>query len=214
MTNLATSQMRNKPVVGLAGLPGSGKSALAAALADLGCLWIDADALAGEVLVEPEVVAAIGQRWAAAVVDGVVQRGVVAKQVFTDASARQWLEGLTHPRIQQKREALRQSAAQSCRAIVEDCPLLLEKGWAQDCNWVVFVEAPRQVRLERVAARGWDDAELARREAAQWPEVRKRAAADRIIPNPDNDPDRLQAEARRLLSELLETHDAAHGPTS
>ena len=42
---------------------------------------------------------------------------------------------------------------------------------------------PREERLRRVAERGWDAAELDRREASQWPLDRKRAAADAAIDN-------------------------------
>ena len=60
-------------------------------------------------------------------------------------------------------------------AFVWDTPLLLEAGLKDQCDAVVFVDAHPQTRLERVArSRGWDSAELTRRENLQWPLDRKR----------------------------------------
>ena len=54
------------------------------------------------------------------------------------------------------------------------------------------------MRLARLAARsGWTDADLAAREAAQWPADVKKARADAVLVN-DADPEQLQEQVDRL----------------
>ncbi len=84
-----------------------------------------------------------------------------------------------------------------------DAAILLETGWDDLCDRVVFVEAPRDVRLARLASqRGWTDEVLAARERAQWPPDRKRGRADAVVVNADG-LDALAAEVDRLAGAVL-----------
>ena len=68
--------------------------------------------------------------------------------------------------------------------IVLDAAVLLEAGWDDLCDRIVFVDAPRAERLRRVeAARGWSERALEARERSQWPVDEKRRRADWIIDN-------------------------------
>src|SRR4030067_413110 len=60
------------------------------------------------------------------------------------------------------REAERLAASGSVAAAL-DAPLLLEAGWDKLCNALVFVDAPREIRLARARKRGWPAADLAAR---------------------------------------------------
>ncbi|QDU21508.1 Dephospho-CoA kinase [Urbifossiella limnaea] len=87
----------------------------------------------------------------------------------------------------------------AARFVVLDAAVMLEAGWDGVCDKVVYVDAPREQRLARVAARsGWSEEELAAREAAQWPAERKMAAAHAVVVN-DAGPEELG----RRLDELL-----------
>lgn len=199
-----------QPVIGLLGAPGSGKSTFARALAEAGCAVIDADRLAHEALGEPAVTAVLRRWWGEGVFDrsGKPDRAAIGRIVFEDAQARQKLEGLLHPRVHARREQLRAAARDDrrVRAIVEDMPLLLETGLDDEVDVLVFVDTPREERLKRLAdSRGWDAAELDRREKSQSPLDTKRDRADYVIDNRDGAD--LASQARRLLEELL------HGTT-
>ena len=68
----------------------------------------------------------------------------------------------------------------ACAFIVLDAAVLLEAGWNNEVDRIVYVDAPRDMRLARLAGRsGWTDADLTAREAAQWPEEVKRRAPTR-----------------------------------
>lgn len=177
-----------KPVIGLLGGVGSGKSTVAAELAALGCAVIDADAVGHEVLSEPDVKAELKRLWGEGVLAtcGEVDREAVAKIVFDSPDALAALDALMHP-LMRKRMARRiaeLSADDSCPAVVLDAALLLETDWHELCTTLVFVSAPAAARAERVARqRHWDRAELERREKSQKPLDIKRSGADHILDN-------------------------------
>src|SRR5262249_38273974 len=70
-----------------------------------------------------------------------------------------------------------------CEALILDAPVMLKAGWHKLCNRILFIEATRPQRVARAATRGWTDADLAAREAAQEPLEVKRRRADWIIDN-------------------------------
>jgi dephospho-CoA kinase len=196
-----------KPIVGLLGGPGAGKSFVARAFVELGAGLVDADALSRQAMQAPEVVQQLGAWWGQAVLaeDGGVDRSAVAERVFNDPAALKALESLIHPRVNAARARLHEQyqADPAIRAIVEDSPLLLEAGLGDDCDVLVFVEAPRPLRLERLqATRGWSEAELARREKQQWPLDTKRQRADYVIDSSAGEGGCF-ADARRVFSQLL-----------
>jgi dephospho-CoA kinase len=176
--------------LGLVGGIASGKSQVAQILSDLGAAVIDADRAGHQVLREPEVIAAVKARWGELVLDdkGQVSRRAVARIVFAagNEAERRFLEELTHPKIERLlNEALADAKAQQPppRAIVLDAALLFEAGWDKLCDKIVFVDAPRDVRLERAVVRGWSAEQFAAREAAQMPVGEKRSRADIVIRN-------------------------------
>jgi dephospho-CoA kinase len=85
---------------------------------------------------------------------------------------------------------------------VLDAPLLLEAGWDELCEKIVFVEAPREARLARARARGWGEEDFAAREGAQESLHRKRARADAIIDN-SGSPERTQAQVEQFWASLI-----------
>ena len=89
------------------------------------------------------------------------------------------------------------------KAFVWDTPLLFETGLNQQCDVVVFVDAPLSSRLQRVKdQRNWDEAELLRRENLQWPLDRKRQLADYVISN-TAEADQVRDQVRHVFSQIL-----------
>jgi len=175
------------PVIGLTGTVGAGKSAVAAKLGARGAVVIDADAVGHETLRRPEVAAQVEARFGTGVLDaeGAVDRRALGRVVFADPSARRDLETLVHPPMF---EAFERAIADAERGdapfVVLDAAILLETGWDRACDLVVFVDAPRPLRLERVGtSRGWTDEQLRARESAQWPGERKKSRADYVLLN-------------------------------
>jgi dephospho-CoA kinase len=176
------------PVVGLVGGVGSGKSRVAAAFAERGARVVSGDDLAHEALRQPEVKEAIAARWGRGVFDerGEVARGRLAAVVFADPAERRALEGLVHPWIRERirREVGEARRDPAVRLVVLDAAIMLEAGWHGVCDRLVFVDAPKEERLRRVAGqRGWTAADLEARERAQLPLTAKAARADHALDN-------------------------------
>ena len=199
--------MRNKPVIGLAGGIGAGKSTVARILESLGAAVIDSDRLVHEQLRDPEVIATLQGWWGKSVCpSGVgVDRSTVAEIVFNDAAQLARLEGLLYPRLARKREGLLASydADPKIRAVVLDAPKLYEAGLDGLCDAVIFVEADREIRVERLfASRGWTVEEMTRREILLEPLDRKKAIADHIVVNHPSITE-VRSEIERVFTSVL-----------
>ena len=200
---------KHKPVIGLMGGPGSGKSTVAGIFEELGCAIIDADRLAHDSLRQESVRQQVRQKWGDSVFasDGTIDRPALGHVVFADPAALRELEGIIHPRVHEGRASERQQhqADPDIVAIVEDCPLLLESKLDQNCDALVFVDTPDEIRLQRVlASRGWDAAELKKRDEQQFPLDTKRQAADYVISN-GFDLDHLRTQVRHVLQSITDT---------
>ncbi|MBL9123288.1 MAG: dephospho-CoA kinase [Planctomycetaceae bacterium] len=180
----------NVPVIGLIGGIASGKSVVAAELARLGAAILDADRAGHEVLALPDVATAIDARWGRQVRDaeGNLDRRALGRIVFAPGPAGEreleFLEQLTHPRIGEL--LMRQVAgliADGARALVLDAPVMEKSGWYGLCDRIVYVDAPREVRLARARQRGWTEEEFVAREGAQESLEQKRGRADLVIDN-------------------------------
>ncbi len=177
-------------VIGIAGGVASGKSLVTGCFQSLGAQVIDADRVGHEVLQQPEIVAAIVDRWGTEILDhSHVDRQRLAQIVFApglDGERQlQFLEQLMHPEIGRKIQAqLRHLRSnRNVPAVVLDAPVMFKVGWDKFCDRIVFVDAPLEVRLQRARKRGWPDGELERREARQWSVDRKRSRATDVIDN-------------------------------
>ena len=172
--------------VGLTGGIGSGKSTVGDRLAERGAVVIDADCLAREV-VEP------GSEGLAAVVtdfgDGVLtpggelDRASVAERVFGDEAARERLNDIVHPLVA-ARSAELVAAAPADAVVVQDIPLLVERGMAAGFPLVVVVHADAEMRVQRlVEQRGMPESDARSRIAAQATDEQRRAVADVWLDN-------------------------------
>jgi dephospho-CoA kinase len=178
---------RGKPIIGIVGGIGSGKSYVARLFGEEGCLVIDADALVREAYEDPAVRQRLRSWWGGDVfrADGTIDRRAIAGRVFVDDAERRRLEGLLHPWVNERRRQIMEAADAQTVAFVWDTPLLMETGLNRECDAVVFVDAPESERLRRVAAqRGWDEQELRRREKLQMPLDKKRELSDDVLVNP------------------------------
>ena len=194
-----------RPTIGIAGGIGSGKSTVARILARLGCEVCISDDTARTVLEAPEVRAAVIARAGAGVraPDGSIDRSALGRALFADPALRADVERIMHPRIEARRRAQFAAAPLSTRAFIIDAPLLFEVGLERECDAVLFVDSPRELRLARVrATRGWDDAELARREASQIPPEEKRRRSTDLVTN-TGDPAALESAVAAALEAII-----------
>lgn len=185
---------RHIHVVGFVGGVGSGKSSLTKWIRErLNAAVISADEAGHRALEQPEVKERIREQFGPDVFDdaGTVVRSRLATRVFGSGelqqAARRQLEQIVHPVIRSDLERQIALAGRACDLILLDAAVMLESGWRDACDAVVFVDVPLEIRRERVQrTRRWSAEVLASREASQLPLDVKRAAADVIIDNSDS----------------------------
>ncbi|AGY92474.1 hypothetical protein SPICUR_07570 [Spiribacter curvatus] len=195
----ADRQHRPGLVVGLTGGIASGKTAVSQRFEALGAAVIDTDVLARTV-VEPGTsgLDAIRGRFGAGVIGagGGLDRTALRQRVFADASARQDLEAITHPRIRAAVDEALAMVHQPYALIV--VPLLLEAGWTDLMDRILVVDAPPDQQRHRLMERdGTDPAQAERILASQAERQARLAIADDVIAN-DTDTASLDARVAAL----------------
>lgn len=199
---------RRVPVIGLVGGIGSGKSHLARLLREKHPVEIvEGDAAGHLVLQESSVKEHLRKVFGDGVFtpEGEVDRRRIQGLVFGPApehkAALKKLEEVVHPRITEilTRQVAHAQADPDVEAVILDAALLLEAGWRDLCDAVVFIDAPFEQRLARVMhSRGWSREELKFREESQFPVERKRKEAEYVVGN--------SGDGQAALSQLEEVY--------
>ncbi|MGZ4691030.1 MAG: dephospho-CoA kinase [Acidimicrobiia bacterium] len=198
-------------LVGLTGGIGAGKSTVAELLTERGAIVIDGDLIARRV-VEPgqPALAAIVERFGPEVLaaDGTLDRAALAARAFASDEDRKALEAITHPAI--GAEFVREmTEAPPDAIVVNDVPLLVEsqKAAERGYEYVIVVEAPRELRLDRLVQRGLDRSDAEARMAAQATDEERRAVATHLLDN-GGTRESLAAQVDALWTELEALRDA------
>ena len=194
----------NLPIIGIVGGIGSGKSTVASILESLGCFVADADANAKRVINEKDIQEKLVEWWGKSVVDndGFTVSSAIAEIIFADKGERNRLESLVHPRIRKLQANQFNYAPSNSIALVIDAPLLVESGLDSMCDAIIFVQASRAIRLERVKKRNnWDEITFDNREATQLPLDKKSQTADYVVHN-KGDRASLEGQLEQVLGEI------------
>lgn len=194
-----------KPIIGLLGGIASGKSTVALAFRDLGCAIVNADLLAHKALDQKALQQAIAAEFGQNILtrDGTVNREDLGHLVFKDADKLKRLNSLLHPWILDKcqielKEHLKKP---DILAVVLDMPLLLEVEWDTLCDHIVFVECPKEIRIQRAKNRGITPERLAEREFFQISLDKKARRADNILVN-NSDLPSLVRQVTRIFTNI------------
>jgi dephospho-CoA kinase len=185
---LTVNKPKKKPIIGILGGVGSGKSAVAAEFAKLGCAVIDADKIAHNLLNRQDLRKKVVARFGRGILDsrGKISRRKLAGIAFAGARNLTALNKIIHPLVlQQVRELIKKAKGQKkVRAIVLDMPLLMEVGWEKRCDRLIFVKCKQKIRAKRAKKMGiLDKGELKNRENFQISLDKKEGIADNTIDN-------------------------------
>lgn len=196
--------------LGVTGGIGSGKSTACRILDELGAQVFYADDVAKRLMVEDpelrnEIVAAFGEE--SYTEEGDLNRDYLAEIVFNDEERLQQLNRLVHKRVREAFEDVRQKAERvGVDLLVEEAALIFEANIDEELDYVAVVDAPEEVRIQRVVARDRTDPEKVRaRMQHQLPAEEKRRRADFVLDNSGS-----EEELRRQVVELY--HRLTAGP--
>lgn len=196
-------------LVGLTGGIGAGKSTVAALLAERGAVVLDADQVARDV-VEPDqpAFAALVEEFGPEIVgaDGRLDRAALAAKAFATPEGKAALDAITHPAIHAEFGRRMVEAPQDA-IVVMDVPLLVESNTAAERGYevVIVVEAPADVRLDRLEGRGLHRADAEARMKAQATDEQRRAVATHLLDN-GTDHKALVAQVDALWADLQSRH--------
>jgi len=196
-------------LVGLTGGIGAGKSTVADLLAERGAVTVDADEAARAVVGPGQpALAKLVDRFGPGILDadGRLDRAALAKLAFEDEESRRDLEAITHPAINEE-FSRRVAEAPSDAIVVLDVPLLVESPQARKRPYqtVIVVEAPRDIRLARLEARGFDRADAEARMTAQAGDEERRKIATYVVDNA-GDLAALKRQVDEIWADLQRRH--------
>lgn len=193
--------------VGLTGGIGSGKSTVAAMLAEHGATVVDADQIARRI-VEPgsPVLARLVEEFGSDIIndDGELRRGELAARAFASERGTRRLNEITHPAIRELAEVELAAAEESSEVgvVVYEMPLLVETGQVSLVDVVVVVDLPEGEQIQRATARGLAEDDVRARMSRQARREERLDAADYIIDN-SGDASSTQQAVAELWSSLV-----------
>jgi len=187
-------------VVGLTGGIGSGKTTVAQLFSILDIPIYSADDRAKRILgtdmeVQDKVKVIFG---ANSIVNGVVNRKLIAKASFGNKEKLERLNAVIHPAVAEDFANWKKENEQA-EYLIKEAAILFESGSYVGCDKIILVCSPLETRIERVMKR--DSAsrvEVESRISNQWPEDKKRFLSDYIV---------LNDEKSSLIKQAVEIHE-------
>lgn len=181
----------------LTGGIGSGKSTAGTIFEALGARVVSSDRI-GHAVIAPEgpAFAEVAKRFPGAVVDGAIDRPTLAGFVFSDPEELRALEAITHPAI---RAAIEEAIAGERGVVLVEVPLITDffgPEWKR-----IVVDAPTEVRVQRLLDRGMAQDDIEARMAAQPTRAEWLAVADLVVDN-RKDLTALEQECRAVWGRI------------
>lgn len=193
--------------IGLTGSIGMGKTETTKIFADLGVPTFDSDAAVHQLLgIGGAAVDEVEAVFSGVKQDGQIDRVLLGQKVFGNDDALTRLENILHPMVLRKREEFIKE--QNADLALFDVPLLFEKGYQDQFDYIIVVSAPFQVQKERVLRRPNMTVQRFKDVLEkQMPDVEKRAKADFVIQT-DHGIDYAKKQAREILEKIRKKENA------
>ncbi|MEO6865885.1 MAG: dephospho-CoA kinase [Gemmatimonadaceae bacterium] len=192
--------------VGLTGNIASGKSEAATRFAEHGATIVDADILARDaVAVGSPAYERVVERWGSEILqrNGSLNREALRHTVFADKTQLDELNAIVHPGVNKlRRKIVAEARKRGDAVLIYVVPLLFERRLANEFDQIILIDAPKDLRQERlVRLRGISETDAANMIAAQMLAELKRARADFVIEN-DGTLDRLHEQVDSVWERL------------
>lgn len=193
-------------IVGLTGGLGSGKTTVAKAFNKLGVPIYIADDEAKKLMKRSKIIKRkltqlFGEK---AYVKGDLNRSFIADIIFNDTSYLEKMNAIIHPRVAKhfKKWALKQSTPY----VIKEAAILFENGTYKQCDYIITVTAPLDLRIERLLKR--DQTTKGKIKAImknQWSDEDKVKLSDFVIHNTTLQNTKKQVESihKQILKKVL-----------
>lgn len=187
--------------VGLTGGIGTGKSFVAKLFTDRGVPVYDADKEAKKLYALPEVLSEVkSQLGEAFVINEQIDFKAITTHVFSDLAFRKKLEQIIHPKL--KNNFLSWCHQQQAAIVMMEAAIIFESNFQTLFDYIITVDAPPEVRIERVKQRNplLTEENIEQRMAAQLSQAEKCKRADFIILNDEIEP--LSPQVEKVLEKI------------
>lgn len=167
--------MGKTKIIGLTGGIGSGKSIIAQVFASMGTPVFDADSVAKSIYDDdPSLLTKIRAEIGSDVFDGEhLNKTKLAQKVFNDPVLLTKLNAWVHPAVKSRFQDWLQQ--QQHAYVIREAAILIESNSYQDCDEIILVTAPEDLRKKRIALRsGLTASEIEARMSRQWSDDQKR----------------------------------------
>lgn len=179
---------------------GSGKSEVMKIAKERGFFCLSADEINAELLKTPSYIQKIAALFPSVVSNGVVDKGALAKIVFSDRGERKKLNALAHPEIMRVISECKESP------LAVELPLFIEGG-DEAFDEIVYVRAPLFKRISRLKnGRGMSVKQAVSRIRSQVPSAVLRAKATIVIDN-SRSLSALQVRANETFNQILSKYN-------
>ena len=185
-------------IIGLTGGIGSGKTTIAKYMHSFGIPLYIADDQARKLMESHEIVHAIKKKFGEVIFDKeILNRAKLAEIVFNEPEKLEELNAIIHPAVKSDfKEWLLQN--KSAPFIIYEAAILFESGNYLNCDYIITVVAPIDIRIERVMKRDKTSRELIlKRMEAQWTDEQRVSKSDFVIENED------LKKAKQKVDEIL-----------
>lgn len=188
-------------VIGLTGGIGAGKSYIASLFVQKGIPVYDSDSEAKKLMHQPEVMQQLQQIFGNEVIENnSVNRKKLASIVFNQPEKLKKLNQLIHPLVKQHFEDWK--SKQTTPLVLKESAILLESGAYTSCDFIITVEAPEALRIQRVVQRdGVNPEDVLVRIQNQWTSEQRIAQSDFMIHNTETQ--NVQEQVNQIFEQLL-----------
>ncbi|MFD2939281.1 dephospho-CoA kinase [Flavobacterium notoginsengisoli] len=171
-------------VIGLTGGIGSGKTTIANYFEEMGVPVYIADNGAKNVMQSEEIIEEVKNAFGQDIFDGeVLNRAKLAQIVFNDKEQLAKLNSIVHPAVKKDFESWMQEY-KNFDYVVYEAAILFESGRYKECDVIITVTAPEEVRIERVVKRDKTTREqVLSRMKMQWNDEKRISKSNFVINN-------------------------------
>ena len=133
--------------------------------------------------------------------NGELNKPLLADYLFADVENASQVNAIIHPVVLE--DFVKWASAKGNQELVGlESAILYESGFNEKVDYVLFVDAPKEVRLHRATLRdSASEEQIEARMKMQQPEIH-RLQADFIIDNSTNDDTRLQEQLKHIINKI------------
>lgn len=173
-------------IVGLTGGIGSGKTTIANHLKSLGIPVYNSDEQAKKILYLPKTIKSLEATFGISIfTNDFLDKEKLSKLVFNNPNQLKLLNQIIHPAVKADFDSWL-IANENSLLVIKEAAILFETGSYKDCDVVISISVPQEIRIQRVIERDHlTYEEVMSRISNQWTDEMRKNHSDYVVENQD-----------------------------